>query len=90
MKHKIVGFVDGVGLIARVQLVSNRETHALLASELAVADRIARRARELGVILRPLPGDALSFSPPLCLTAAEADTIVRVVDQAIGDVAATL
>lgn len=89
-KHKIVGFVDGVGLLARVQLVGNRETRALFAPELAVADRIARRARELGVIFRPLPGDTLSFSPPLCLTAAEADTIVRVVDQAIGDVAATL
>ena len=89
-KHEIVGFVDGVGLLAKVQLVRDRKTRALFAPELGVANRIARRARELGVILRPLPGDALSFSPPLCLTASEADTIVRVVDQAIGDVAATL
>ena len=90
MKHEIVGFVDGVGLLARVQLVRDRKTRALFAPELAVAERIARRARELGVIFRPLPGDALSFSPPLCLTASEADTIVSVVDRAIGDVAGTI
>jgi adenosylmethionine-8-amino-7-oxononanoate aminotransferase len=89
-KHEIVGFVDGVGLLARVQLVRDRKTRALFAPELGVADRIARRARELGVIFRPLPGDALSFSPPLCLTASEADSIVSVVDRAIADVAATL
>jgi adenosylmethionine-8-amino-7-oxononanoate aminotransferase len=89
-KHEIVGFVDGVGLLGRVQLVRERKSRALFASELAVADRIARRARELGVILRPLPNDALSFSPPLCLTPGEADTIVAVVDQAIGEVAKTL
>jgi L-2,4-diaminobutyrate transaminase len=86
----MVGFVDAVGLLARVQLVRDRKTRALFAPELGVGDRIARRARELGVIFRTLPGDVLSFSPPLCLTADEADTIVRVVDQAIGEVAATL
>lgn len=89
-KHEIVGFVDGVGLLARVQLVRDRETRALFAPELGVADRVARRVRELGVIMRPLPNDALSFSPPLCLTASEADTIVGAVDRAIGDVAATI
>ncbi|MDA8250523.1 MAG: aspartate aminotransferase family protein [Rhodospirillales bacterium] len=89
-KHEIVGFVDGVGLLGRVQLVRDRKTRALFAPELAVADRISRRARELGVIFRPLPNDALSFSPPLCLTAGEADTIVGVIDQAIGEVAKTL
>jgi putrescine---pyruvate transaminase len=89
-RHPIVGFVDGVGLLARVQLVRDRERRELFAADLMVADRIARRVRELGVIMRPLPGDALSFSPPLCLTDAEADAIVAAVDRAIGDIAATL
>lgn len=89
-RHEIVGFVDGLGLLGRVQLVRDRKTRALFAPELGVADRISRRARELGVIFRTLPNDALAFSPPLCLTAGEADRIVSVVDQAIGDVAATL
>jgi putrescine---pyruvate transaminase len=90
MKHEIVGFVDGVGLLARVQLVRDRKTRGLFAPEKAVADRVSRRARELGVIMRPLPNDALSFSPPLCLTMSEADTIVAVVDQALTDVAKTI
>ena len=43
-KHEIVGFVDGVGLLGRVQLVRERNTRALFDPALAVADRIARRA----------------------------------------------
>lgn len=37
------------------------------------------------MIFRPLLGDALSLSHPLCLAASEADTIVNMVDQATGD-----
>ena len=51
--------------------------------------RVLRRAQELGVILRNI-NDVLTFSPPLVLTTAQADEIVDVVDQAIGDVARTL
>jgi 4-aminobutyrate aminotransferase-like enzyme len=31
-------------------------------------------------------GDVLTFSPPLILTEAQADDIVDIIDQAIGDV----
>jgi adenosylmethionine-8-amino-7-oxononanoate aminotransferase len=33
-------------------------------------------------------GDVLTFSPPLILTESQADDIVAVIDQAIGDVTA--
>ena len=78
------------GMLGRVQLVRDRSTRVLFAPSLAVAERVMRRARELGVIFRQLPSDGLSFSPPLCLTESEADTIVAVIDQAIGDVAKSL
>lgn len=88
--HAIVGHVDGLGLLARVQIVSDRESRAAFPTEAAVGDRITRRMRALGVIARALPYDIVSFSPPLCLTEAEADRIVAVVDEAIGDVAREL
>ena len=84
-RHGCVGHVDGVGLLARVELVADRDTRRPFPPQLAVGERVARRARELGVILRPL-GDVLSFSPPLCLTTDEADRIVAAVDQAIADI----
>ena len=47
------------------------------------------RAQELGVIFRNV-ADTLTFSPPLILTEKQADRIVDVIDQAIGDVSAQL
>jgi adenosylmethionine-8-amino-7-oxononanoate aminotransferase len=85
--HAIVGHVDGIGLLARVQLVRDRKSRAGFPAELEVADRVARRMRELGVIVRALPRDIVSFSPPLCLTRAEAERIAAVVDEAIEAVA---
>lgn len=43
-KQEIVGFVDGVGLFGRIELVRNRDSRAVFAHERAVADRIARWA----------------------------------------------
>ena len=40
-----------------------------------------------GVIARAIPeGDIIGFAPPLCLTRAEADEIVRVTAEAIDEV----
>lgn len=83
--HPIVGHVDGVGLLARVELVRNRQTREPFAAGMGVGDRVALRARELGVILRPI-GDVLTFSPPLCLKREDADRIVQVVEQAIAEI----
>lgn len=87
--HGIVGDVQGVGLLARVELVEGLEDRRPFSRPGAVGGAVQRRAQELGVLLRNV-GDVLTFSPPLVITAADADRIVEVVDRAIGDVAATL
>ncbi|HSR14806.1 MAG TPA: aspartate aminotransferase family protein [Gemmatimonadales bacterium] len=88
-RHAIVGDVRGIGLLARVELVADRATKAQFSPLGSVGARVQRRAQELGVIIRPVL-DILTFSPPLILTRDQADEIVAVIDQAIGDVTAEL
>lgn len=80
----IVGDVRGIGLLARVELVRDKNTKKPFDPSGAVGTKVQRRAQELGVIIRNI-GDILAFSPPLILTEAEADQIVDVIEQAIRD-----
>ncbi len=88
-KHEIVGDVRGAGLLTRVELVQDRDTRQPFPSPGTVGGAVQRRTQELGVVFRNV-GDVLTFSPPLVLKEEEADRIVECLDQAIGDVAATL
>ena len=75
--HPLVGEVRGVGLIAAVELVADKETRRLFDPVGKVAAHVMRHAWENGLILRALPqSDALSFCPPLFCTEAELDEIV--------------
>jgi adenosylmethionine-8-amino-7-oxononanoate aminotransferase len=88
-RHPIVGDVRGIGLLARVELVADRGGRTPFDSPGTVAGWVQRRAQELGVIFRNV-GDILTFSPPLILTCEQADFIVEVLDQAIGEAVANL
>ena len=44
--------------------------------------RVILAARKLGAILRPL-GDVIVLLPPLCITAAELDTLCDITQEAI-------
>ena len=88
-RHDIVGDIRGIGLLARVELVRDRATKASFTPAGALGVRVQRRVEELGVIMRPV-GDILTFSPPLILSEAQADRIVDAVDQALGEISATL
>ena len=88
-RHAIVGDVRGVGLLARVELVHDRETRRRFAPPGSVGARVQHRMQELGMVTRSV-GDVLTFSPALILTEAQADEMVDIVDQAICDVAKSL
>jgi adenosylmethionine-8-amino-7-oxononanoate aminotransferase len=81
--HAMVGEVSGLGLIGRVQLTANKTARTPLPSALATGDRIATEMRRRGVIMRQLPYDVLSYSPPLCLTIEEANELAGVFHEAI-------
>jgi len=83
----ITGEVRGVGLMLAVEFVADPATKTRLDPKIGVAYRVARRARELGLIFRAMPqSDAIGFAPPLVVTRAEADQIVDIAARATREV----
>ncbi|MFN3845585.1 MAG: aspartate aminotransferase family protein [Paracoccaceae bacterium] len=82
--HAQVGDVRGEGMLAAVELVADRPDRRFFEADQKVGPRVAAAMLERGVIARAMPeGDILGFAPPLCLTQAEADTIISVTQDAI-------
>ncbi|MCW8861790.1 MAG: aspartate aminotransferase family protein, partial [Rhodospirillales bacterium] len=60
--HPLVGEVRGVGLVAGVEMVADKETRAPFDPALGVGPYLVRRAQHHGMIVRAL-GDTIAFSP---------------------------
>lgn len=88
-RHDLVGDVRGLGLLAGVELVRDRETKASFDPSAGVGRRVSLKALEEGVIVRAL-GDVMALSPPFVITEAELERVVQVLDHAIGAVQAEL
>ncbi|HPE62427.1 MAG TPA: aminotransferase [Thiolinea sp.] len=79
-----VGEIRGKGLLAAVQLVSDKDSRQAFDPAAKAALRVSEQLWKLGVTLRPLPGvDSIALSPPLTLTRAEVDRVVGMLKQAI-------
>lgn len=74
--HPLVGEVRGIGMIAAVELVANKEKKEAFDLKLGVARRLYAMAREEGLICRPIL-NSLAFSPPLIVGESEVDEIVE-------------
>jgi L-2,4-diaminobutyrate transaminase len=75
----IVGEVRGVGLLAGVEFVADRERKQRFDPALKVGARISKAARDRGLIARAMPhGDILGLAPPLVVSEAEIDEIVAI------------
>jgi L-2,4-diaminobutyrate transaminase len=84
----LVGHVRGVGLAAGVEVVADRATRRSFDAEHKVAQRIAARCLESGLIVRALPvGHVIAISPPLCISRDEVDQIVDGLASAVRNVA---
>jgi adenosylmethionine-8-amino-7-oxononanoate aminotransferase len=79
--HPSVGDVQGVGLLARMELV---DAQGRPLAPAIVAD-VLSRVLDLGVILRGV-GSVITFSPPLVISDEEIGTILRAVDTALGEI----
>ncbi|HUE37491.1 MAG TPA: aminotransferase class III-fold pyridoxal phosphate-dependent enzyme [Candidatus Acidoferrum sp.] len=81
-KHKIIGDVRGRGLMIGIELVKDRATKAPASAECA---QVLETARDLGLLIGKggLWGQTIRFAPPMCLTQADADFALAVLDEAI-------
>ncbi len=80
--HPHVGDVRQEGAILAIELVSDRATRTPFPSEKRVGATICQRAREFGLLTRPI-GDVLVLMPPYCTTADEVEKMAHALHQAI-------
>ncbi len=82
--HAIVGDVRGRGLMAGVELVTDRRTREPATKQTA---DVLERAKELGLLLGKggIAGNVLRITPPMCLTEADVDFLLAVLDVALGE-----
>src|SRR4030067_388897 len=83
--HRDVGEIRQEGRGAGVEVVAARKTREWCPPEENLGQRVTRKVRERGVILRPL-GDVIVLMPPLSSTEAEIESLVRAAGRAIAAV----
>lgn len=84
-----VGEVRGLGLLAGVELVADRDSRAPFAPELRVGDRVRQAAQERGLLVRSR-ADTINIAPSFVITDSEIDTLTDVLRQSIAQVTGDL
>jgi alanine-glyoxylate transaminase/(R)-3-amino-2-methylpropionate-pyruvate transaminase len=81
VKHNVIGDVRGRGLMIGVELVKDRQTKEPAKAECAL---VLELAREMGLLIGKggLWGQTIRIKPPFCLTLADADFLLEVLDAA--------
>ncbi len=81
-RHNIIGDVRGKGLMLGIELVKDRAGKEPAKAECA---QVVEKCRDLGLLLGKggLWGQTIRFAPPMCLTQADADFLLDVLDTAL-------
>ena len=82
-RHPLVGDVRGRGLMIGVELVRDRQTKERATDE---RNRVVKAAFERGLLVLGAGSNTVRFSPPLVLTRADAETAVRIFEDALEEV----
>lgn len=79
-KHDVIGDVRGKGLMLAIELVKDRVTKEPARAECA---QVLETAKDLGLLLGKggLWGQTIRFAPPMCITQADADFLLAVLDE---------
>jgi L-2,4-diaminobutyrate transaminase len=75
LHHPLVGQVRGVGMVAGIELVADRQTKRSFDPKLAVQVMVYKEMLRRGVLVRPIP-NTVAVSPPLIFTQQEVETLV--------------
>ena len=80
--HPLVGEVRGMGLIAAVELVANKETRQAFEGN-AVGGFCQMRCQDNGLLVRAMAGNAIALCPPLVISHAQVDEIIDKLGRAL-------
>ncbi len=87
--HPLVGDVRGRGMLAGIELVTDKAKKTPLPAAAMAARRIFDRAWDNGLVIRAFPQGVLGYAPPLCCTDADIDAIIertrKTLDQTLDD-----
>jgi len=87
--HPLVGEVRGRGMLAAIELVTDKVRKTPLPAAAKPAQRIFDRAWSNGLVIRAFGHGVVGFAPPLCCTEVEIDLIVErarvTLDQTLDD-----
>jgi len=81
-EHPHVGDIRQIGLMAGIEIVRDRSSREPFPPRERIGQRVVRKIRERGILLRPL-GDVIVLMPPLSSTEEEIRNLVRAADWAI-------
>jgi len=87
--HPLVGDVRGRGMLAAVELVTDKQKKTPLPASAMPARRVFDRAWDNGLIIRAFAHGVLGYAPPLCCTDGDIDAIIErtrlTLDQTLDD-----
>lgn len=88
-RYSFVGDVRGMGLMAGIEMVTDKAKRTPMPRTSDVPGRVAREAYRRGLMVR-ISGPNLILSPPLVITREEIDQLVDILDASFAAVEATL
>ena len=87
--HPLVGDVRGRGMLAAIELVTDKDKKTPLPASAEPSKRIFDRAWNNGLVIRAFANGVLGYAPPLCCTDDEIDGIIertaKTLDQTLED-----
>jgi 4-aminobutyrate aminotransferase len=82
-RRRLIGDVRGCGLMIGIELVRDRQTKARAGSE---RDALVTAAYRRGLLVLAAGANTVRLSPPLVVTKEQAQTAVRILDEAFGEI----
>lgn len=82
--HPLVGEVRGVGMMAAVELVKDKETKESFDPALGVGAYFGQRSIHYGLIVRAI-GDSICLAPPLIITEKQINSVLERFERALED-----
>ncbi|MEK1939819.1 MAG: aminotransferase [Pseudomonas sp.] len=85
LEHPLIGEVRGIGLLAGLELVADKNTRAFFPASLAIGAQVELAARKQGLIVRNM-GDSIALAPPFIITPEQIQAMVERLTAALNDV----